>query len=110
MKINTESEEAVTLVRVRNPWGNDVEWTGPWADGSEEWGSIPEEEKDSLGITFDNDGEWWMSFNDFCKHFDQLELCHLPPESMVEKDEAAKWFVNHWMGEWVEGESAGGCR
>ena len=97
-------------MRVRNPWGNEVEWTGAWSDGSEEWESIPEEEKGRLGINFDCDGEWWMTHEDFAEHFDQLELCHLPPESMVDKAEAATWFVNHWTGEWVEGQSAGGCR
>ena len=61
-------------MRVRNPWGNKVEWTGAWADGSEEWESIPEEEKGRLGINFDCDGEWWMTHEDFAEHFDQLEL------------------------------------
>ena len=30
------------LIRVRNPWGNDAEWKGPWSDGSKEWAYIPE--------------------------------------------------------------------
>ena len=31
----------IPLVRVRNPWGNEVEWNGPWSDGSPEWRYIP---------------------------------------------------------------------
>ena len=23
----------VTLVRIRNPWGSEFEWNGPWSDG-----------------------------------------------------------------------------
>jgi calpain len=32
----------VHLVRIRNPWGNEVEWNGPWSDQSEEWANISE--------------------------------------------------------------------
>jgi calpain len=30
------------LIRIRNPWGDETEWTGPWSDGSKEWLMIPE--------------------------------------------------------------------
>jgi len=29
---------------------------------------------------------------------------------MTDKEEAARWFVNQWTGEWIEGQTAGGCR
>eukprot|EP00092_Neocalanus_flemingeri_P017950 GFUD01019424.1.p1 GENE.GFUD01019424.1~~GFUD01019424.1.p1 ORF type:complete len:557 (+),score=139.71 GFUD01019424.1:131-1801(+) len=104
-------EGVIPLIRVRNPWGNETEWRGIWADGSEEWKFIPEDEKENLGITFDNDGEWWMSYKDFVENFDQLEMCNLAPESMGEcQHEGASWCVNQWSGEWVGGETAGGCR
>jgi calpain len=25
-------EGKIPLIRLRNPWGNEVEWTGPWSD------------------------------------------------------------------------------
>lgn len=25
------------LIQIRNPWANEVEWNGPWADTSPEW-------------------------------------------------------------------------
>ena len=59
----------IPLVRVRNPWGNEVEWNGAWSDGSPEWRYIPDEEKEHLGINFEADGEWWMSLKDFLKYF-----------------------------------------
>ena len=55
------------LVRIRNPWGNEAEWNGPWSDGSEEWNYVPEEEKEIQGIVFDDDGEFFMSVDDFMK-------------------------------------------
>ena len=110
VRIDLEDEGEVVLVRIRNPWGNEFEWTGAWADGSPEWDSMSQDEKECLGINFECDGEWWMTQDDFLKNFDQLELCHLPPERMTDKEEAARWFVNQWTGEWIEGQTAGGCR
>ena len=55
------------MVRIRNPWGNEAEWNGPWSDGSEEWNFVPEEEKEIQGIVFDDDGEFFMSIDDFVK-------------------------------------------
>lgn len=52
----------IPLVRIRNPWGNEAEWVGPWSDKSQEWQFIPPEEKEEMGLTFEHDGEFWMSF------------------------------------------------
>ncbi len=49
-------------MRIRNPWGNETEWNGPWSDGSPEWRYVPDEEKENIGLSFDSDGEFFMSF------------------------------------------------
>ena len=101
----------IPLIRVRNPWGNETEWRGIWSDGGEEWKFISEDEKKRLDLTFQSDGEWWMSFKDFVDHFDQLEICNVSPEMMLgDAHEGTRWCVNQWSGEWVPGKSAGGCR
>ena len=42
-KIDTGNKRGLfPLIRVRNPWGNEAEWKGPWSDGSKEWSYIPE--------------------------------------------------------------------
>ncbi|KOB72241.1 Calpain-A, partial [Operophtera brumata] len=41
----------IPLLRLRNPWGNEAEWNGPWSDKSPEWRYIPESEKEELGVT-----------------------------------------------------------
>jgi hypothetical protein len=31
--VKTPNKEGkILLIRLRNPWGNDVEWSGPWSD------------------------------------------------------------------------------
>ncbi len=34
------SGSEIALVRIRNPWGDEVEWNGSWSDGSNEWADI----------------------------------------------------------------------
>lgn len=101
------------LVRVRNPWGNDAEWKGAWSDGSPEWRFIPDDEKETHGITFDGDGEFYMSQKDFCTYFDTLEICNLTPDAVDDEElEQGKmqWHENHFVGTWEAGSTAGGCR
>ena len=69
------------LVRVRNPWGNNVEWTGPWSDNSAEWNNLSDEEKTHLGLQKEDDGEFFMAYNDFVHHFDLLDICHVSMHS-----------------------------
>ncbi|XP_030387751.1 calpain-A isoform X4 [Scaptodrosophila lebanonensis] len=46
----------IPMIRLRNPWGNEAEWNGPWSDSSPEWRYIPEDQKAEIGLTFDRDG------------------------------------------------------
>ncbi|XP_044749568.1 calpain-B-like isoform X6 [Coccinella septempunctata] len=102
----------IPLLRLRNPWGNEVEWNGPWSDGAPEWRYILDADKKKLGLIFDNDGEFWMSYKDWEKHFDRLEICNLNPDSLSENESQnkKKWEMSIFEGAWVRGVTAGGCR
>ncbi|XP_033735907.1 calpain-B-like isoform X15 [Pecten maximus] len=103
----------IPMVRVRNPWGNEAEWKGAWSDESEEWRFIPEEEKQNLGLTFDDDGEFWMSFSDWKQNFQKLEICNLGPDSLDEDEVQSggkRWESQTQSGEWIPRVNAGGCR
>ncbi|XP_009995719.1 PREDICTED: calpain-3 isoform X2 [Chaetura pelagica] len=100
--------EKIRLVRLRNPWGQ-VEWNGPWSDKSEEWNFMNEEEKIRLQHKIVEDGEFWISFEDFMRHFTKLEICNLTPDTL-EASKLQTWTVSVNEGRWVRGCSAGGCR
>ncbi|XP_041534776.1 calpain-3 isoform X3 [Microtus oregoni] len=100
--------EKVKLVRLRNPWGQ-VEWNGSWSDGWKDWNFVDKDEKDRLQHQVTEDGEFWMSYEDFVYHFTKLEICNLTADAL-ESDKLQTWTVSVNEGRWVRGCSAGGCR
>lgn len=47
---------------------------------SSKWNEIDQSEKDRLGYTAADDGEWWMHFDDFINHFDDVTICTVGPD------------------------------
>ena len=78
-------------VKIRNPWAQ-TEWDGPWCDGSEEWDTVLDEEKERINYTDKDDGGFWMSFKDWVDEFEMFTICMLPrldPDD-VQGDEMAE--------------------
>ncbi|XP_013848570.1 calpain-3 isoform X5 [Sus scrofa] len=100
--------EKVKLVRLRNPWGQ-VEWNGSWSDSWKDWSFVDKDEKARLQHQVTEDGEFWMSYDDFIYHFTKLEICNLTADAL-ESDKLQTWTVSVNEGRWVRGCSAGGCR
>uniref|UniRef100_UPI00358FB033 calpain-9-like isoform X2 n=1 Tax=Myxine glutinosa TaxID=7769 RepID=UPI00358FB033 len=100
--------QAVTLMRMRNPWGR-IEWKGPWSDKSDEWKNVSDSDKTRLAQVDANDGEFWMSFEDFKKQFSRVEICNIGPKGMDDDDEGY-WSLTEHESRWVPGSTAGGCR
>uniref|UniRef100_A0A9J2PHU4 Calpain catalytic domain-containing protein n=1 Tax=Ascaris lumbricoides TaxID=6252 RepID=A0A9J2PHU4_ASCLU len=107
------------ILRIRNPWGNDTEWNGAWSDNAQEWYYISEEQKSDMKVVFAQDGEFWMSFEDFVQEFMRMEVCNLGADVMdeicqmtgVQCPQSATW--QHFIadGQWsVRNGTAGGCR
>lgn len=105
----------IELLRLRNPWGNDaVEWKGAFSDNSPCWSFIADKDKENIGLTFSNDGEFWISFPDFMKYFNRIEVCNLSPDplsdDLQDNEKRKEWKLIEFEGEWVNGISAGGSR
>ncbi|KAJ8348308.1 hypothetical protein SKAU_G00268970 [Synaphobranchus kaupii] len=98
---------ATKLVRIRNPWG-EMEWTGPWSDDSREWGCVDQAVRARL-YNRSEDGEFWMSFSEFLREFNRLEICNLTADAL-QSAQVKKWSSALYQGEWRRGSTAGGCR
>lgn len=68
--------DKLDMIRMRNPWG-EKEWNGPWSDSSEEWKKVSKSEREKIGVTVQDDGEFWMTFDDFLANYTDLILCRL---------------------------------
>ena len=86
--------EGLRLVCCRNPWGNEIEWNGPWSDRSPEWKANPSIAK-ALNVDFQTEGSFWMDFEDWLYVMGQLKVmnCKMPSRrgdfhsQLVEEDE-----------------------
>ncbi|XP_067651433.1 calpain-A-like [Haliotis asinina] len=98
------------LVRIRNPWGDATEWKGSWSDNDVNWEWVDDDTKDSLGLESRDDGEFWMSFKDFCRHFQEVTICLTGPDFDGDSvSDSAGHFVSLGGG-WEDGVNAGGSR
>nr|XP_023698610.1 calpain-5-like [Paramormyrops kingsleyae] len=103
--------EKLPMIRLRNPWGK-TEWNGPWSDSSEEWRKVGEADREALGITVADDGEFWMQFDDWCTHFSDVDMCRLINTSLLSFHKT--WSEVVLFGSWVRHAEAlknrcGGC-
>uniref|UniRef100_A0A670ZDZ2 Calpain 5 n=1 Tax=Pseudonaja textilis TaxID=8673 RepID=A0A670ZDZ2_PSETE len=103
--------EKLDMIRLRNPWG-EREWNGPWSDTSEEWQKVSTSEREKLGMTVEDDGEFWMAFDDFCTYFTDIIKCRLINTSYLSIHKT--WEEAVLKGAWTRHEDplknrCGGC-
>lgn len=102
----------IRLLRIRNPWGRG-EWKGAWSDNSAEMTHLPQNIKEEMNVQNKDEGEFWISFEDFVKNIDEIQICHLQVDAMLaemeDNDIKQNWNVTVFHDEWIRGVTAGGC-
>lgn len=67
-----QSSQKTRIVQIRNPWGKG-EWKGDWSDNSPKWNP---ELKQELGVKPQDDGIFFMDFDNFCKYYSDVQVCY----------------------------------
>uniref|UniRef100_A0AAQ5XPJ0 Calpain catalytic domain-containing protein n=1 Tax=Amphiprion ocellaris TaxID=80972 RepID=A0AAQ5XPJ0_AMPOC len=98
--------QPVNLVRLWNPWGRG-EWNGDWSDRSPLWQTVSPQDRE-MCLSVADDGEFWMTLQDFCKFFMDLDICGLSPD-FLDGSSSGLWNTSIYEGRWVAGTTAGGC-
>lgn len=96
----------VNLVRLWNPWGQG-EWNGDWSDRSPFWQTVSPQDRE-MCLAVGDDGEFWMTLEDFCKFYSDLDICCLCPD-FLDGSTSCHWKTSFYEGRWVAGTTAGGC-
>ena len=109
-------KDELRLVRLQNPTGCE-EWDGDYSDKSPKWANVSPETKAALGVKDGTlaendtaDGEFWMTFDDFCRHFDLIAVCRYVYNSLIGSlitGGAANWSEERFKDKWTE-ETSGG--
>lgn len=86
-------KDNLKLVRVRNPWGNEGVWTGPFCEEADDWEKYKAVKEDVKNApkTKKSDGSWWMSFTDFVLQFDRVSVNKTFPESWEVYSIESQW-------------------
>lgn len=116
-------DEKLNLIRIRNPHGyNGSEWNGDWrwwrfnyriyikktkffikiSYNSKKWDTIDGESEKKLKLLKKNDGEFWMSFDDFFKNYDRLSFVHVNLNAYTEQAESSGAHLN-WNSKQIFG-------
>ena len=79
---------------------------------SPEWAHISNKEKAKLGLSLQDDGEFWMPLDDFLAQFSEMSICRLINTSLFTF--AKTWKESQAFGSWLKSEAgkfnrAGGC-
>ncbi|CAL9686263.1 unnamed protein product [Knipowitschia caucasica] len=98
--------QRVKMVRLWNPWGKG-EWKGDWSDRSPLWQTVSHEDRE-LCLAVVDDGEFWMTLEDFYKFYSDLDICCMFPD-FLDGSSTCHWKKSFYEGRWVAGITAGGC-
>ncbi|KAG9286403.1 hypothetical protein G9A89_014569 [Geosiphon pyriformis] len=107
LKHNWCGKKEVLLLRLHNPWG-EIEWNGLWSDKSSEWARVSEAKRKKLELKVEDDGDFWMAFEDFIANFSTLVICRNLNTAWYTF--GPRWHSIMYRGIWsLDTGTAGGC-
>ncbi|KAI0237153.1 Calpain-5 [Lamellibrachia satsuma] len=88
------------IVRLRNATGK-KQWNGDWSDTSRQWTLLSTKDREKFGLTFEQENDFWMSFDDFAKYFTNVDICHFFNTTFFTVSKT--WCEATMAGEWTAG-------
>ena len=85
-------------------------WNGEWCKGSSNWKQVSDGLKNQLQANDQEDGKFYISFDEFLKYFDTLDIVHVNLNAMYHPGKTnsnLKWSTKQFNGEWVAGKNSG---
>ena len=70
------------MIRIRNPYGDNGEWKGEWSDDVMVR-ELPEDVREEHNMVDEDDGEFYMSIEDFSERVSDLTICHVMNDHLV---------------------------
>ncbi|CAF1000680.1 unnamed protein product [Brachionus calyciflorus] len=104
------TEKTIKLLRLRSPFGKNNSYNGPWSKGTQEWNKLSEKAKKELNAQFQEDGHFFISYEDFIQNIDFLSICHVNINGLSNEGNFGEtnWELKMFKGEWIVGKNAGG--
>ncbi|CRL06199.1 CLUMA_CG019039, isoform A [Clunio marinus] len=108
------SSQDTNLIRLQSPWAGGEfggVWGGAWSEKSWEWNALSERDRDLLASRTQEDGEFWMSVQEFLGRFIVIWLAHIGPEDWAFEPALhtrAPWRAAQAIRQWRAGFNAGG--
>ena len=80
--LSSYGRDTIRMIRLRNPWANEKQWSGAWSNNSSKWSEYPAAERHVERYiggkrSREADGVFWMSWEDFRKIFTKVEVCKI---------------------------------
>ncbi|CAG8609660.1 12113_t:CDS:2 [Ambispora gerdemannii] len=89
IKCKSNGKDSLFLLQLHNPWGSG-EWNGAWSDTSPKWKTLAPTERKKINLKVEDDGYFWMSFNDFIDNFSNITISR----------QCSRWHNQMFRGSW----------
>ncbi|XP_030355431.1 calpain-13-like [Strigops habroptila] len=89
----------IHIIRIWNPWGH-WEWKGAWSDNSPQWDHVEPKYRETL-LRKKEDGEFWISCENFQEQFSLLYICNSTPTFLDFGDQhCTTWSMEKHISLW----------
>ena len=88
-------------------WGQNKSFKGKWSNGSDKWNKVTDELKGQLNAYKQEDGQFFMSYDDFIDNYNNIDFVHVNmnafSDTLADGNTQYSWVQREFYGEWIPG-------